>query len=143
MAHFSSTIDVAANADEAFAYLSDPTNRPEWDSSVRRVVAGDGARGEVGDRYEVTVGFYGKALDATYEIAEVDAPHRIVITTEGKATGRDVIEIIETEHGSQVRLDFTVQLKGIARLLDRGLQVAYAGIGENAVAGVTKQLQAV
>lgn len=140
MAEFSATVDVAVSAPEAFALLADPMNRAEWDSSVRQVTPLDGATGEVGDRYGVTLGFYGKAIEATYEIADLAEPSRIVFTTDGKARGRDTIEIEPTETGSTVSLHLTVTLKGPARFLDRGLQVAFAGIGENAVTGVARLL---
>ncbi len=145
MAQFSSTIDVAASPSEAFAFLRDPANRAQWDPSVRTVVPLSGADVKVGDRYEVTVGFYGKAIPATYEITELrpptdDEPARIVFTTDGKVSGRDVVEIRPTDTGSRITLELTVRLKGAARLLDRGLQVAFAGIGENAVDGVRKRL---
>jgi carbon monoxide dehydrogenase subunit G len=142
MAEFSSTIDVAASPEEAFAFLCDPANRAEWDPSVRRVVPIGSAGPEVGSRYEVTVGFYGKAIEATYVIAELHPLSRIVFTTEGKVKGRDVIEIAPNGSGATITLHLTVQMKGAARLLDRGLQVAFAGIGENAAAGVLKNLSA-
>ena len=58
----------------------------------------------------------------------------------GRFEGRDVIEIEPAPGGSTIRLDLEVKLKGMARLLDRGLGVAFAGIGENAAAGIGKAL---
>lgn len=140
MARFATTIDVASSPEEAFAVLRDPVARTEWDPSVRNVAPAAGASGAVGDRYEVTIGFYGKAIDATYEIDELDEPRRIVFITDGTVSGRDVIEIIPSDTGAHVTLDLSVELKGIARVLDRGLQVAFAGIGENAALGVRRRL---
>jgi carbon monoxide dehydrogenase subunit G len=147
MAQFSSTVDVAASPAEAFAFLADPAKRGEWDPSVRSVAPIGAASGRVGDRYDVTVGFYGRAIEAVYEIAEScgptgDEPGRIVFSTDGKVTGRDVIEITPIDGGARITLDLTVKLKGAARLLDRGLQLAFAGIGENATAGVVRKLSA-
>ncbi len=133
MAHYSATINVAASPDNAFAYLSDPLNRAEWDPSVREVTA-------AGDHFDVTVGFYGKAIEATYTVDELDAPSKVVFETGGKVKGRDVIEIVEREGGSSITLDLDVQMKGPARLLDRGLQVAFAGIGDNVASELKKQL---
>ncbi len=140
MAQYSSIIEVDASPAEAFAYLSDPANRAEWDPSVRQVAPLDGAHVSIGDRYEITVGFYGKAIDATYEIVELDEPNRIVFSSDGRVRGHEVIEITPCDNGSSIRLDFEVKLKGAARVLDRGLKLAYAGIGDNAAAGVKKQL---
>lgn len=135
MARFAAAIDVDAGPGDAYAYLRDPVNRVQWDSSVREVTPIDGATGEVGDRYAVTVGFYGKAIDAEYEIV-ASSPERIEFATSGRVSGRDVIEIDAADEGSTVTLELDVQMKGVARLLDRGLQVAFDGIGENAVSGV-------
>jgi carbon monoxide dehydrogenase subunit G len=136
MAQFSSTINVDASPDEAFAFLSDLTNRPEWDPSVRSVAVLDGGR------FAVTVGFYGKAIETTYEVVESDGPKRIVFEGSGKMKARDVIEIVEREGGSSVTMDLNVTLKGAARMLDRGLQLAFAGIGDNAAKALKGKLDA-
>jgi len=133
MASYSATINVDATPEASFAYLADPVNRAEWDPSVRSVAAAAG-------HYDVTVGFYGKAIDATYAVAEAVEPARIVFETGGKVKGRDVIEIVPREGGSSISLDLNVQMKGAARLLDRGLQVAFAGIGDNIASELKKQL---
>jgi carbon monoxide dehydrogenase subunit G len=137
MAEYTATINVAATPEEAFAYLRDPRNRAEWDPSVRDMVADDATDG---DGVRMTVGFYGKAIDATYAVEELDEPSRIVFSIGGRVTGRDVIEIVERDGGSSIRLDLEVKMKGPARLLDRGLQVAFAGIGDNIAAELAKRL---
>lgn len=140
MARFTAELEVAASDEEAFAYLADPRNRQEWDGSVRSLAPVDGAGGAVGDRYEVTVGFYGKAIEGTYEIVELEPPRRVVFAADGRFEGRDVIEVEATDGGATIRLGLEVRMKGMARLLDRGLGVAFAGIGENAVSGIRTAL---
>lgn len=139
MAEYTATINVDATPEEAFAYLRDPRNRAEWDPSVRDLVADDAADG-VGDGVRMTVGFYGKAIDATYAVEELDEPSRIVFSIGGRVSGRDVIEIAARDGGSSICLDLEVKLKGPARLLDRGFQVAFAGIGDNIAAELAKRL---
>ena len=136
MASYTATINVEASPAAAFAYLSDPLNRSEWDPSVRSVTA-------AGDHFDVVVGFYGKAIEATYRIEELVAPSRIVFAIGGRVRGRDVIEIVERDGGSSVTLDLDVAMKGAARMLDRGLQVAFAGIGDNIAAELKRQLDRV
>jgi carbon monoxide dehydrogenase subunit G len=139
MAHYSATINVDATPEDAFAYLSDPLNRAEWDPSVRRVEAS-------GDLFDVTVGFYGKAIEATYRVEDLVEPTRIVFETDGrvkgrdKVKGRDTIEIVARDGGSSITIELEVQMKGAARLLDRGLQVAFAGIGDNVATELKKRL---
>ncbi len=141
MARYHAEITVKASPDAAFSYLSDLANLSDWDSSVRRasLVEGDGPA--LGARYDVTVGFYGKALDATYEIVEFDAPRRLAYTINGKARGRTEITVAERDGTTVVGYDATLTMGGLARLLDRGLQVAYDGIGENVEKGIAKQLK--
>lgn len=136
MATYTATINVEASPDMAFAYLSDPLNRAEWDPSVRSVAAAD-------DGFDVTVGFYGKAIEATYLVEELVEPSRIVFAIDGKVKGRDVIEIVERDGGASITLDLDISMKGPARLLDRGLQVAFAGIGDNIASELKKQLDRV
>ncbi|GJM39328.1 MAG: hypothetical protein DHS20C19_26950 [Acidimicrobiales bacterium] len=134
MASYAATINVDASPEEAFAYLREPEHRLEWDPSVRSVSdRGDGS-------YAVTVGFYGKAIDAVQTVESEREPDEIVLTTTGKVKGRDVITIAPRDGGSSVTIELDVQLKGMARLLDRGLQVAFAGIGDNIATEMTKQL---
>ena len=133
MAEFTETFTVAATPDAAFDYLADPMHRAEWDPSVRSIEP-------AGDGYRLTVGFYGRAIETDYRVAELDRPERIVFTADGKVRGRDEIEIAPDGDGARVSLRMTVELKGGARLLDRGLGVAFAGIGENAVAGIRSRL---
>lgn len=136
MASYTATINVEASPDAAFAYLSDPRNRAEWDPSVRSVAA-------AGDHFDVVVGFYGKAIEATYTVEDLVAPTRIVFAIGGRVKGRDVIEIVERDGGSSVTLDLDVSMKGVARLLDRGLQVAFAGVGDNVASELKQQLDRV
>ena len=95
----------------------------------------------MGSRYDVTVGFYGKALDAVYEIIDFDESSRIAYTVDGKATGRTEIIVERRGDDTVIVYDSTIQMRGVARWLDRGLQVAYDGIGENVEKGIAKQLR--
>jgi len=101
MAQYSATINVDASPADAFVYLSDPLNRSEWDPSVRSVERS-------GDHFDVTVGFYGKAIDATYSVDEVIEGSKVVFEIGGKVKGRDVIEIVERDGGSSISLDLQV-----------------------------------
>ncbi len=141
MAQYHAEITVKASPQTAFAYLADLGNLPEWDSSVRDATLLDGTGPGIGARYDVTVGFYGKALDATYEVTGHDSPTSVSYTIDGKATGSTEIEVQQRGDDTVIVYDSTIQMRGIARWLDRGLQVAYDGIGENVERGIAKQLR--
>ncbi|MFQ5557202.1 MAG: SRPBCC family protein [Acidimicrobiales bacterium] len=141
MADFHAVVDVATPADEVFAYLADFANVAEWDPSVRSAEALSSEDPAIGSRYSVTVGFYGRPFDFRYEITELVPGRRLVLGAEGRrATRHDVFEVAEHGSGARITYDTTVKLKGPARLLDRGLQLALGGVGENAVSGLRQRL---
>jgi carbon monoxide dehydrogenase subunit G len=141
MAKYHAEIIVDGSPEAAFAYLTELGNLSEWDSSVRQATLIEGSGPGVGSRYDVTVGFYGKALDATYEITEFDEPRRISFSMDGKASGHTEIVVEQRGEDTVVIYDSIIQMSGVARLLDRGLQLAYDGIGENIEKGIAKQLR--
>ena len=141
MAKYHAEITVNASPEAAFAYLADLTNLSQWDSSVRKATLIEGSGPGVGSRYDVTVGFYGKALDATYEVTEFDEPGRLSFSMDGKASGGTDIVVEQRGEDTVIVYDSTIHMSGMARLLDRGLQLAYNGIGENVEKGIAKQLR--
>lgn len=140
MAHYERELALAAPIEQVFAVLVDVAGWSDWDPSIRRSVARDEGPPSVGSRYDVTVGFYGKAIEQVHEITELDEPRRLVVATEGRAQGRWVFELSSGTDATTVRWDATIGLKGMTRLLDRGLGVAFAGLGDNAVEGLTRRL---
>ncbi len=141
MASFRAEIVVDAAREDAFDYLSDLTNLSDWDSSVRRATAETGGGSGVGSKYDVTLGFYGKALDTKCEIVEHNPAERVRWVVSGKANGETSIMITDVEGQTIVTYDGSLKMAGFARFLDRGMQVAYDGIGENIVKGIAKQLR--
>lgn len=145
MAEFEARIEVSADPASAFEYLSDLVNVAEWDPNVREAKAlVDGVPG-VGSTYVVTTGFYGKAIELICEITAFEAPTRLELGVEGgRASGRNLITIEANGSSSKVRsiitYHLTVELRGVARILDRGLQLALNGMGENAASGLRKRL---
>ena len=150
MAEFEARIEVAADPASAFEYLSDFVNVAEWDPSVRDAKALTEGVPEIGSSYAVTTGFYGKAIELIYEIRTIESPTRLELSVEGgRARGHNEIvveQMVVGANGSSstvrsiITYRLTIELKGVARLLDRGLQLALNGMGENAVDGLEKRL---
>ena len=61
------TIEIARTTEDVFAYLSDVSNLPAWQSGVR-------AAEQKGDRIEETRSFLGREMHTTLEILENEAP---------------------------------------------------------------------
>jgi len=140
MAKYEATVEVGAPPDTAFDYLSDLSTLPDWDPSIRSAKQVSDTATGVGAKYEVEIGFYGRAIETTYETVEAERPERIVVMVEGKITGRLELEIAPSGDGSIIEYRASASMKGLARLLDKGLKLAFEGIGENAAAGLRKQL---
>jgi hypothetical protein len=158
MAEYDARITVAAGPVAAFSYLADIANLAQWDPNVRSVIAvAEGSPG-VGSKYVMTIGFYGKAIELTGEIVELDSPHRLVLgVVGGRVRGRYLITVAEAaateaadagsapaeradRAGSVITYHVTLELRGAARVLNRGLQLALNGIGDNAVNGLRRRL---
>jgi len=61
------SIEIARTPDEVFAYLSDVSNLPTWQSGVRRAE-------QEGDRIEETRSFLGREMHTTLEILASESP---------------------------------------------------------------------
>jgi len=140
MATYESTVEVGARPDAAFDYLADLSNLPEWDPSIRSASPVGETTAGVGAKFDVEIGFYGRAIKTTYQIMEADRPERVVVAVAGKITGRLELGITSSGDGSCIDYRASASMKGLARLLDKGLKLAFEGIGENASAGLRKQL---
>lgn len=155
MAEYDSRIAVGAAPLDAFAYLVDIENLAQWDPNVRSVRALGEGPPSVGSKYAMTIGFYGKAIELTGEIVELDSPHRLAFEVDGGRVHGSYLITVEAEtgavprdadmgsaegDGSVIAFRVSLDLRGAARVLDRGLQLALNGIGDNAVSGLRKRL---
>jgi len=140
MATYKSTVEVGARPDAAFDYLADLSNLTKWDPSIRSSTPVGESAARIGAKFNVEIGFYGRAIETTYEIVELDRPQLIVAAVEGKITGRLQLGITPAVDGSCIDYRASASMKGLARLLDKGLKLAFEGIGENAITGLRKQL---
>ncbi len=141
MAEYHTTFAVDAPPDEVVAYVADLRNLTQWDSSVRGATLKSDTGPAVGRSFDVVVGFYGRELDAVYEIVDFDCHHAVEWTIEGKASGTTRIQVTPDGDGSMIDYRLDLSMKGLARLLDRGLNVALEGIGENAEKGLQRQFR--
>jgi len=66
------TIEIARTPEDVFAYLSDVSNLPAWQSSVRSAK-------QTGNRIEETRSFLGREMHTTLEILESEAPRVLTL----------------------------------------------------------------
>ena len=68
------TIEIARTPEDVFAYLTDVSNLPDWQSGVKSATERDG-------RIEESRSLFGKEIDTTLEIVEEEAPRLFTLRT--------------------------------------------------------------
>jgi len=139
MAEHTMTVEVGSPPEEVFCHLADLTHLPDWDSSVRdaRLVCDTGPA--LGRRYAVTIGFYGRALDAEYEIVGYERGRRVEWSISGRVDGTTRLDFTPSATGTRIDYRTEVKMRGLARLLDRGLKAALEGIGANIASALERR----
>ncbi len=141
MAHYRGTVESSRPEAQTFAYMAQFSNVTEWDPTVaeaRPLQAGEPA---LGSRFFVRVHWLGRDLPLTYEITEFEPSRRLVLRAENATSvSEDTVEVSPRPEGSLLTYDARVTLKGAARLVDPLLGLAFKRLGDNAAAGLRRQL---
>jgi carbon monoxide dehydrogenase subunit G len=141
MAHYRGTVESARSAEATFAYMAEFDNITAWDptaAEARRLT--DGEIG-LGSRFFVRVHWLGRDLPLTYEIVEFDPPRRLVVRAENSTSvSEDTVEVEPVGDGARLTYDAKVDLKGPGRLFDPLLGLAFRRLGDNAAAGLRREL---
>jgi carbon monoxide dehydrogenase subunit G len=139
MAHYTTTTRTSLDPEQAFAFMADLQNLAAWDPGVSRVERLTEHRG-LGARYEVSLR---SALvrRLRYEVVAFEPPRSLrVVARTAWLESVDVMSVERTEHGTFVTYDATLTLRGPLRVLDRALQRAFDGLGDQAAAGLRRAL---
>lgn len=115
----------------------------EWDPTVAEAERlGEGEPG-LGSRFRVLVRWLGRDTELEYEITEFDSPRRLVLRAENATSvSEDTVEVEARAGGSEMTYDARLTLKGIARLFDPVFGLAFKRLGDNAAAGLRRELGA-
>ncbi len=143
MASYTATVSCTRSPDEVFAYLADFRSVAEWDPSVKSaVLVGADDPVAVGAIFRVTIKTTLSELVLDYTTIELDRPDRIVLRGEDKSmVSVDTIVIREDGHdGAEVTYDAQIELKGVRKLADPLLGLAFKRLGNNARDGLRAQL---
>jgi len=137
MAHYRADVSLRLPPDEAFAYLADYSNAVRWDPSVTE------ATSCAGQTFRVVIAFYGKRIPLDLALEQSRPTERLLFTgtasNDKNVTARIEFTIAADESGSAVTYDATLQLRGLMRLFDKGLQLAFDNMGDKAMQGLTAQ----
>ena len=119
MPSFSLTVDIARSTEDVFAYLTDISRVPEWQSSARSAEID----GEVrkGARIRERRTFMGHGVNVELEVTGYDPPRRFDLRSRGGPVSYEVHHVLEPSGGG-TRLDVEVGIKlsGMMRLAAQG-----------------------
>ena len=91
------TIEIARTPEDVFAYLTDVSNLPEWQSGIKAAELRDG-------RIEETRSFLGRELHTTLEILEQEAPRLFTLKALNAPVNFTVRHELEPAAGGGTRL---------------------------------------
>lgn len=121
--------------------MAEFANVREWDPTVVEARPLQEGEPTVGSRFFVRVHWLGRDLELAYEITEFEPPRRLVLRAENATSvSEDTVEVEPHGEGSALTYDARVNLKGPARLLDPLLGLAFRRLGDNAAAGLRREL---
>ena len=142
MARYTATVDTEWERERAFSYLADFAHISDWDPGVVRAVRHTGEPLAVGARFEVTTSYMGRESALVYETVAIDPPRRVALRAEtGAFTSLDVRTVdLRPGGGTLVTYDADLALKGVARLAELPLRLAFRRIGDAARDGLRTRL---
>jgi Polyketide cyclase / dehydrase and lipid transport len=142
MARYRASIDTLWTPHGAFAYLSDFSTSAEWDPGVveaERVSAG--AVGE-GTEFRLVAEFLGRKTPLTYRVVEYEPPSAVTFVGENaNVISHDRITFETIPTGTRVTYDADLRLKGLLRLADPLLALAFNRVGLRALVGLREVLE--
>ena len=110
MTAFRATVELPVPVEAAYDYLSDPRNRPQWQSSLRSVTVPADEEPHLGQRWQETTSV---GVKPRLEIVEMDRPH--VWTERGWWRGVDAtlsLRFARTPRGCRVDISGDVGGRG-------------------------------
>ena len=143
MARFVDAIDLPIPPETAFDYLADFHRTTEWDPGVVEAERRTPAPTRLGSAFRVVVSTLGVRRPLEYTITCYERPHRLVLEGGDEGlTSIDDIAFAEREGGCRVTYEARVELRGLARLADPILDVAFQVIGRLAARGLRERFAA-
>jgi carbon monoxide dehydrogenase subunit G len=133
MARYVTKVRTALTPQDAFAYMADLRHFAEWDPGVKRVVQVDGEGAGPTSSFDVTV----SGTTLRYVTREFQPPANLLVVAESSTlVSTDRVTVEGVDGGSVVTYDADLRLKGLFRLADPFLRLAFGRIGGRAAAGL-------
>jgi len=121
--------------------MADLRNFAEWDPGVRAVRMVAGEEPGRGAAFEVDVRAVRGVVTLRYEVIDWEAPARVVVRAETRTLiSLDEITVSPTPEGAIVTYDAELSLRGLLRIANPALGIAFGRIGDRAAAGLRRVL---
>jgi len=141
MARYRASIDTQWTPQEAFAYLSDFSTSAEWDPGVVEAERVGAATAGEGTEFRLVTEFLGRKTPLTYRVIEHDPPSAVTFLGENATVvSHDRITLETTATGTWVTYDADLRLKGLLKVADPLLRLAFNRVGDRALAGLREVL---
>ncbi len=141
MARYTTTVQTDAPVDATFQYLADFSNVREWDPGVTEASRIDDGPLRVGSRFLVHAVAGSRVFPLRYEISELSAPDRVVLTAENSSIRSiDTMSFTSSGSGTSVTYDARLETRGLAKLVEPIMRVAFRRIGDRARDGLQRSL---
>jgi carbon monoxide dehydrogenase subunit G len=115
---FQTSVHVARPIEEVFAFVSDPTRFPSWNSAVTSVAADSSRAGELSSTYAMRRELPSGRAENGLVIFELAAPTAFGIrTTDGPTPFTYRYRLVATGAATVIELDAEVELPGLAELV--------------------------
>jgi carbon monoxide dehydrogenase subunit G len=138
---YRASLDTAWTPEEAFAYLSDFSTSAEWDPGVVEAERVSGATAGDGAEFRLVAKFLGRKTPLTYRVVEYVPPAAVTFVGENASViSHDRITFEATSGGTRVTYDAELTLKGLLRLADPLIALAFNRVGDRALAGLSEVL---
>jgi hypothetical protein len=145
MPRYQTTVRSPWAAADSFEYLLDLEHFADWDPGVKHATRVSSTEPGLGATYDVAVSSPGRDLTLRYATVAVEAPRRFEVRAETSTLRSvDVITVDEDPGGGcLVTYDADLSLKGVFRIGDPLLGLAFRRIGDRAAAGLRTALEGV
>ena len=144
MTRYCRTIEIDQPATPVFDYLARFSNAPEWDPGVARASMNTPEPVGLGSTFNLGVVVLGREVPYRYEITSFDHPSRVTLRAETTwVISEDTITVVDSaSNACRVTYDADLRLRGVLRFADPLLAILFRRIGDRAVTGLRKTLNA-
>jgi carbon monoxide dehydrogenase subunit G len=143
MARYVGTLETARPAEEVFAYMSDFSSTQEWDPGVAEAQRLDSGPIGVGSEFRVLALFLNRKIPLIYRIVGYDPPRVTTLRAESSTViSLDTITVASAGGVTRITYDAELSLRGPLKLLDPVLRLVFDRLGDRALAGLRRTLDA-